>query len=297
MSKLTLRGLAKAYSDNIVDRKQYIRERRQLIDDIISGEAELIPYEPSPPPAIPDTERTFSDGAATLEPVLINTEALLSPPTSSNRALIIMAILVLTAVVVIGWFKLAPKPESFVPARIDPNPSVTPINRASSAEELLGNFLDENQWQNERIDGFLEEWRRLPSDVKLALVDSPSMHRAVEVIYQNFLEEKALLELGDRAEVLNAQRQMLKLAAELSPDNRRVAQLEDEWRKIQTEVPTQPHVPLQPVAERSTATSSEPVATPPLPAAGNSSNVDPMVTVAGESNEISRQFRPSPTRF
>ena len=47
MSTLTLRGLAKAYSDDILDRKQYIRERRQLIDDIISGKIEIIPYEAS----------------------------------------------------------------------------------------------------------------------------------------------------------------------------------------------------------------------------------------------------------
>jgi hypothetical protein len=59
MSTPILRGLAKAYSDGLIDRKHYIRGRRHLIDDIVAGDVEIVPYDAPKPPADPAVERTF----------------------------------------------------------------------------------------------------------------------------------------------------------------------------------------------------------------------------------------------
>ena len=229
MSTLTLRGLAKAYSDSIVDRKKYIHERRQLIDDITNGQVEIVPYEAAPPPAPRDLERTFRDGETTHEPPLIETDAPQTPPHKSNLRIVIVAIISFAGIALFGWIQFAPQTDSPLPTAIEPPVNVMTIDNSAPSGDLLSRFLDENLWQPERIDRLIHERHALPDETKLALADSSTMHRATELIHQKFLEENALLELGDRGDVIETQRQLLDLAAELSPGNERIMHLEAEW--------------------------------------------------------------------
>ncbi len=260
MTTLTLRGLAKAYSDNIVDRKKYIRERRELIDNITSGQVPLVPYEPSPPPQVPDLERTFSDGETTLELPQIETDGSEPPPRKSNVPIVLAAIVALAVIVLIGWIKLAPQ-NDHAPASIKPTIAAPAIDQANTGAELLSEFLGENQWQPERIDEFHHDWQSLSPDAKLENVDSPAMHRVIDSIYQKFLEENALLELGDREDVLAAQRQLLDLATELSPHNERVERLEEDWRANNAQALALRDVEPQTI-EPSTVTITAPSKTP-----------------------------------
>ncbi len=278
MSTLTLRGLAKAYSDDILDRKQYVRERRQLIDDIISGKVEIIPYEASITPTNQSHDRTFSEGANTLEIPLFDTEKSRPVPTKSRWPLALLGILAVAALATLGWCKLGPQLESLALAPAEPNSAAEIDDRLNPAEEMLLAFLDENQWQEEHVNRFIQEWTRQPGELRLALVDSPSMHRATDAINQKFLEEKALLELGDRADVLAAQRRLLDLASMLSLKNERITRLENEWQKSQVEFAlqaedTQPTIadPAATVVEIPGSTEpsptdvADPVATPAVP--------------------------------
>ena len=44
MSEATLRGLVKAHEAGRIDRREYILERRRIIDGIVAGEIDLVPY-------------------------------------------------------------------------------------------------------------------------------------------------------------------------------------------------------------------------------------------------------------
>ncbi len=116
MSTPILRRLARAYSNGLIDRKQYIRERRQLIDGIVNGNVEVVPYLSPPATPNPDLERTFSDGDNSLDlPGLINKDP--QPPPKSKLPLIIAGILILMAVTILLWLVMAPQSEPTDPAR------------------------------------------------------------------------------------------------------------------------------------------------------------------------------------
>jgi formylglycine-generating enzyme required for sulfatase activity len=275
MSTPSLRGLAKAYSDGLIDRKQYIRARRQIIDNIVGGKVEIVPYEAPAARPNPDLERTFSDGEATLEVPPFDVDAPPSTAAKSNLTIVIIAVLALTAVGGFTWLKMAPSPNG--PARREPATSENKDPRSPNpAEELLVDFLDENRWQIERIDAFVLAWEKAPAAARRALADSPSMHRAAAAIYQKFGEEKALLDLGEYAEVLATQRRLLDLAAALSLHNERIARLEDEWLETRARVRASddPSAEQDAPAARSAAPAKDDAAQPTLPEAPTAMNDD-----------------------
>jgi len=251
MSTHTLRGLAKAYSDSLIDRKQYIRERRLLIDDIVSGATEISPYE-SPPRVAQneDHDRTFSDGETTLELPLLDVEGPTStpttpPPTGRNRIFVIVGALALCVIAVVALFKIVVPSAPLVTEPPGAGPTVDDVSMPNQAEELLLKFLDDNRWQNDRIDGLIAAWRNTPAATRRELDDGPSLRRATDVIYQKFLEEKALFDLGDQTEALATQRRLLDLAAALSLRHEGLARLEDEWRETQARLIAEEKEPIE----------------------------------------------------
>lgn len=231
MSTLKLRGLAKAYSDGLIDRKQYIRERRQLIDGIVAGELEIVPYDAPQPAPDPAIERTFSDGEATLEIPHVDPDAETKPvaPAKPRRSgsTIVIIVLGLAVAAYALWHTMG---------RVDPGtPTVTAPAATSTPETpnpagaLLDSFLDENTWLPKRIDGFLLAWEQESRTARDALIDTPTMRRAADLITQQILEEKALFELGEQDTALRKQRRLLDLADALSIENERISRQETEW--------------------------------------------------------------------
>lgn len=108
MTTQSLRGLARAHSDKLIDRDEYMKGRRRLIDDIIAGQAEIVPYEPPPPMSREELEKTL-DGESTLELPREEVESATvaavetSQRPASRWPLIVLIIVVLGAVAVFLW--------------------------------------------------------------------------------------------------------------------------------------------------------------------------------------------------
>ena len=229
MSTPKLRGLAKAYSDGLIDRKQYIHERRELIDGIVAGEVEITPYEAPQATVDPAIERTFSDGEATLEIPDPDAETIPVAPAKSRRSGSTLLIIALGAIAAAyaGWH---------FSNRVGPDTSPATAITAPDAPQapnpagvLLDGFLDENTWLPQRIEGFMLAWEQEPQAAREALTDSPTMRRAADLITQQFLEEKALFELGEQDTALRKQRRLLDLADALAIENERISRQENEW--------------------------------------------------------------------
>ena len=118
MSMPTLRGLAKAYNDGLIDRKQYLRARRQIIDDVVSGAIDIVAYESPTSAGTPDFDRTFSDPESTLELAHLSVAENTIPNSSakSKWPIIIAAVLGLAVLGGAAWFKLSGSPD---PERIE----------------------------------------------------------------------------------------------------------------------------------------------------------------------------------
>ena len=187
-----------------------------------------------------------------------------------------MVVLALAAIALIGWIKLAPQTDH-IPASIEPSVAAPTVDHAHSGTEMLSKFLDENQWQPERIDKFQQDWQSLAPEARLENVDSPAMHRVIDTIYQKFLEENTLLELGDRDDVLAAQRQLLNLATELSPSNERIERLEEDWRASNAEAVALRDAAPQPDPD-SRINATESSAAPSIPSNDDISTIESPAT-------------------
>ncbi|MGR9089765.1 MAG: formylglycine-generating enzyme family protein [Gammaproteobacteria bacterium] len=267
MSTPILRGLAKAYSDGLIDRKHYIRGRRHLIDDIVAGDVEIVPYDAPKPPADPAVERTFSDGEATLEMPRVDLEAAtqpLAPAKSGRSGLIIVVVVIVAATAYAGWRAISPNPEG--PAA---TMAVTSVPEGPNpAGVLLESFLEENTWLLKRIEGFTLAWEQEPQTARDALIDTPTMRRAADLITRQILEEKALFELGEQDTALRKQRRLLDLAATLSIENERISRQETEWHMRQNAL-------LAAQAPGITPDGSEPAVSPAAdPAIGPTADTD-----------------------
>jgi len=233
MSTPILRGLAKAYSENLIDRKEYITERRHLIDDIVAGNVDIVPYEAPSLARDPDNERTFSDGESTLELPRVDSEAESKPitPAKSNKGLAMFLIVATVAIAAFaGWrFISQGEPPSVTSAR--PEPFAEGPNPAGVLLEI---FLEENDWREERIDGFMLAWESESESARQGLRNSATMRRAADQLTQQILEEKALFELGEREDALLKQRRLLDLAGTLGIRNERIARQEKEWQANST---------------------------------------------------------------
>lgn len=268
MSTLKLRGLAKAYSDGLIDRKQYIHERRQLIDGIVAGELEITPYEAPEPAAAAPVERTFSDGEATLEMPNPESEVETIPvtpvkPRRSGRTLV-LSLFGVAALAYAAWHMMG---------RVDSETPTTPAMSTTEIPEtpnpagvLLDGFLDENTWLPQRIEGFMLAWEQEPLAAREALEDTPTMRRAADLITQQIIEEKALFELGERDTALRKQRRLFDLADALSIENERISRQETEWAEHHDALVAARTAAAEPEAADAgaeapdVATASEPVA-------------------------------------
>lgn len=234
MTTPILRGLAKAYSESLIDRKVYIRERRELIDNIVSGEAELVAYESPAPKRPPDEQRTFSDGEDTVEIPKFDTEPDAGQPPAPNsnkgRSLLIPFVLVALVCVAVagGWWWNSSKQE-LASLETAPPPSDIPSTTSTPTETLLNNFLENNAWRDEDINAFMLAWAGEPAPDRAALSDSPLMRRAADSIAQKFLDENALMDLGDSIDPLATQRLLLDLARALAINSDRFKRQELEW--------------------------------------------------------------------
>jgi formylglycine-generating enzyme required for sulfatase activity len=234
MSEFTLRGLAKAHSDNLVDRKHYIRERRRLIDEIVAGQAELVPYSQTSPTTTPDSDRTFSDGETSVElphaDHLNDAKAAKAADGKSNRGFIFACIVLVVAVIAGAWFKYRAAPQIEIaeqsPADELPRTAASSTNRAV---EILSRFIEQNRWGNEQIVEFQTQWTASKSTERTSAAATSGVHRAIDLIAQKYLGENALSTLSSSQEPRIKQRRLLDLGFALSPGNERIKRLDAEW--------------------------------------------------------------------
>jgi formylglycine-generating enzyme required for sulfatase activity len=214
--------LAKAYANRQIDRQSYILERRRLIDGVVSGDIELVPYRPPAPD--PPASIDIEDGEATLEISLDE----LHRRRDGRPVGIAAAIGVLAVIIGIGWFY------ANRPATTAETPRPPPIPEQLGPEaDLLTDFLTANTWEESDTDALRRQWNALSPDERDRIGSGGVLRSLGDAIYDRIIEEKALVDLGERAEALDTQRRLLELAAALGIRNERLKRLEQDWQTEQ----------------------------------------------------------------
>ncbi|MEX2479274.1 MAG: hypothetical protein WD928_00290 [Gammaproteobacteria bacterium] len=248
MSSVTLRELSRRYATGDIDRDTYRRRRRALIEDIVAGNIELLPYQPPEP----DTPTVFpyddDDGDTTQEIA----PPLPVPQRGGRRraagAYALMGAVIIVTGLVAWWFTR--------PAGNDSVGVASPVQRETSAEtELLENFLSTQPWAAANLNQFAQAWAALDPAARARLRDADAKRRLAEAILEQIATENALIGLGDTATALEAQRDLLDFAARLGISDPRLDRAQEEWAEAERR-----HTVDAAQDDEATAASERPVA-------------------------------------
>ena len=222
----TLRGLAKAYANGLIEKDEYRRERAAYLEAVLAGETRL-PVPPVVPlPGATRREKPLENLAA---PADADVAALRQPGGdvrpgggNSRHALIAggAALLVALAAAV---FLLGGGEESAAPPAGANPPAAFEEAPPSPAQNLIAGFLADNAWSQADMNSFLADWQALPAGERDAARRSIEFSQLGNAIYKKLLEERALSRIGNPETAYEKQRQFVQFAASIGIEDPRIS--------------------------------------------------------------------------
>ena len=241
-----LHSLAKEYAQNVIDRDSYRKSRTELIQGICAGKIEVKTREYlAPLEVLPgDTDETRDNiitqnsraGKDTVtvpdystaqkpKPVQRKDTVKTYPSTGENKQkniFIAAAIIVLFCVITL-LVLLLPGSKDVPPSDIN-----NQVAQPSTGQYLIINFIQNKNWTEDNLGLFVTSWQQLSDEERTAVHASPEMKRLINAIYQQLLDERALLSLGDVENAVANQRLLINFADQLAIDDGRLTVLEPE---------------------------------------------------------------------
>jgi len=276
-----LHSLAKEYAQNVIDRDSYRKSRTELIQGISAGEIEvktreyLTPFE-SLPEDMDDTREniitqfTKPEKKAEAEPEKPVTQnpkptqkqnTVKSYPSSGKnrqKNILIVTGIVITLCIITLLILLLPGSNNAPTSDIN-----VQVAQPSTGQNSIIDFIQKKNWTKDNLDLFVTSWQQLTDEEQTAVHTSPEMKRLINTIYQQLLDERALLSLGDVENAVANQRILVNFAEQLGIDDGRLTVLEPESQpdieiveiKTVTETTVEPEVEV--IAEETTDETEE----------------------------------------
>ena len=251
-----LHELAREFAENVIDRNSYRKSRTELIQGICAGKIEveareyLAPCEPLPEDT-DDTRNniitqisreekdtaTVPDYTSAQKPKPVQRQnTVKSYPSSGNKKLkkifLGTAIIVFLCVITL-LFLLLPASNDVPPSDIN-----NQVAQPSTGQYLIIDFIQKKNWTEDNLDLFVTSWQQLSDEERTSVQTSPEMKRLINTIYQQLLDERALLSLGDIENAVANQRILINFADQLGIDDGRLTVLEPELQ-VDTEADTE----------------------------------------------------------
>lgn len=255
MSSKTLRSLAKDHASGVLDKVAYRKARDLLFDGVLTGKIIVKPIDFRPPLDIQDLDATMErerektqiktptsqkqSPSAAPTPIQIPVPET-SPeehPTNNEQGFPVTLILGIAVVIIIGLIIFLALPlihqKTGTRNMIDnDNGTVTESDisstenqatrNTSAGEELIADFLAQNDWSDGKLQEFKSSWNSLTAEEQAGGLASPIKGQLANAIYQQLLEERALLGLGDTASVISRQNTLVNFASELGINDPRL---------------------------------------------------------------------------
>ncbi|MCG8324572.1 MAG: hypothetical protein MI673_03575 [Thiotrichales bacterium] len=220
-----LRELAKDFAQGKINQDDYRKQRTSLVQGILAGNISVPDREflaPLPPPdEDPDiTAQGYDyDPSSTTEIAVtkpgqknrdVSATPAPPPPMASKHspvllftALSVAVLLIIVAVTALFIFTSDSK--DTVPA---PEQTVQAPVAGQAASQLIQIFIEQNNWQPDKLKQFEEHWQQIGPVEQRAASGLPIMGQLVNAIYKQILEERAMATLGD-AEASRRKQQIL----------------------------------------------------------------------------------------
>ena len=201
MLKSQLRRLASDFASEKIEREDYTRRRRTLIDGIVDGDIQIErepPPLPPPPPAAP-TEA--------LEPA--PPSARLSPLRVGAGAMVVVALITATWLL---WPDPAPPPPPQVVVRTQSTASTAAAQKPDRrARTMVESFLSVHDWGEASIANFELGWRALTAEQRERAKTASWFRRLTKAMRDELKTQRALLEFDKTGTVVAAGARLLAL--------------------------------------------------------------------------------------
>ena len=245
-----LRELAEEYAQNVLDRESYHKSRRELIQKICAGEIEvaeheyLFPIEDLPEeidetceniitqlsrPATGDSDATVPGRTGSSSVARPKPKASPAPRPrwiiQQKNIVIGMAAIILLAIITLTILLLPATDDSSI------EKTEVQVSEYNSGQILITEFIQQKNWSQDSLASFVTSWQQLSNEELNAVQTSPEMKRLTSTIYQQLMDERAVLSLGDLSlgDIKNAvvnQRLLVNFANQLGINDARLTVLE-----------------------------------------------------------------------
>ena len=264
MPSKTLRSLAKDHASGVLDKVAYRKARDLLFDGVLTGKITVEPIDFRPPLDIQDLDATMEREREKTQIKNIPAQKQSSSPTSTQTTtqiqvpvpetapekhpgdtpgITVNLILGIAIVVIIGLIIFLALPLIFQKTgnmtSIDTDNSTATgsdisitenqaTEHTTAGEELIAEFLAQNDWSDNSLQEFKSSWNSLTAEEQADGLASPIKGQLANAIYQQLLEERALLGLGDTASVISRQNTLVNFASEFGINDPRLQVQEEQ---------------------------------------------------------------------
>ncbi len=233
MTNKTLGALAKDYAQAVSDQKTYRKARTELLEGIIAGKIKVAPIDFPPPIDLDEGDPTVESAITVMVPEPPSERQKPPPPPPPKEThqhwligsgIVALICLFVLIILFVRQDDTSTQEESSTTIQLPEQSSInvdeTPI--ASAADNLVGEFLKQNNWSEENKQQFISNWQNLSIQEQTAALNSPAISRMSNAIYKQLNGERALLGLGDNATAIAKQQTLVDFAGQVGIDDPRL---------------------------------------------------------------------------
>jgi len=233
MAAMNLRALAKDYANGVIGPQAYRMARNDLIEGILSGRIKVAANDFQAPLNVqriePEADITSFRGnpAATSKdaskPLIDKPEArkVTPPAPSTHRGILAgIAIIIACLVILVALYPFTRQTnevfdtsgQSQIPdtglQTDSPQSAVAP----GAGEILIKQFLQQNDWTDENLQFFINQWQLLSAEEQDAALSSSARTQLANAIHRKLVEEHAMLGLGEVQKSIERQTVLINFA-------------------------------------------------------------------------------------
>jgi hypothetical protein len=196
MENSDLQALVNAYHGGQLNRHEYRRLRRELVDRLVEQDSASLADEQTSPATVP---HYISKGQSHL------------PSTSTKTSKIGWTLSVIAvAAIIAGYVYFSHNMSGVVsPPVQSESPSAMQALTTATSAPWLDELIAAAVWDQSRINEFLRHWETLDGDQRQEIRDTPQFHRLTDILSRHLAEQRALAELNNK----QAQQQQARLQA------------------------------------------------------------------------------------
>ena len=230
---MNLRALAKDYANGVLGTQAYRKARDELIEGILLGHIKVAAHDFQPPLNLQrmDSEpdiTAFRPNPATKaapKPSAANTEPdadAANTPTTHRGILAGITIIIVCLIVLVALYTFTRQRTAVTEATdqatfssaVPQTGTQYPVT-LGAGENLIKQFLGQNDWTDENLQQFITQWQELSAEEQDAGLSSSARTQLANAIHRKLVEERAILGLGDIQSSVDRQNVLVNFARQI----------------------------------------------------------------------------------